>query len=329
MKESQWCEEEEEEVGTDSDGSISPENTHPPHLAPSIERSISGSSSVGPSSIYPSTESPGRIEATPFWTRLDTTPIDPVPVPSEGVELLEPAGPMAIRPGLIPGRSGGLGGPPPPDGRFFSNPLNLRAVLTGIGDGYMSPEYPSQLGNLSPLHPVYKDHRTMGGDAQTPGSNPPGVAAELLGPSLSVPPAVTQIHNDPGLGTEYGCRPSLPWSSSSVFSAELMAYDDLMRDIGTAQYLGTEMREPLPPPFAHPSMSANGDMGINGSGSSTDGYRWQGAPHHGTHEPAQTSPLFGHLYPGQPRYGADRVSAQQAYGSREGQWPTGSITDYK
>jgi len=320
LKEARWFEEEE---GGESYGSTSFENTPSPQSAPSVERSTSGSSS-----IYPAAEDHNDInEVTPIQSTLNTTTVDEVTqlAPSKPQPLgpLESAGPTAVQPNFVPGKPGGP--PPPPDGRFFNNPLNLRAIITGSSDGYRSPGPPSRLDTLSPL-------RYLHGDRLIPGGGPPGLKPmEGLRSPFSAPhPLPTQPSDGPGLGMEYGNgRQSAP-SSSSVLPAELIAYNDLMMDIGTAQCLGVETQEPaLPAPFANPSMPTNDGWDIDSSGSGTNGYQWQEVSHNVLHDPPQTMSPFGHLQQGQPSCGVGYMSAQQVHTNSLGQWPAGGITDYK
>jgi len=326
-EEARWFEEEAEE--SDPYDSTSLENTPSIRSVPSMGRSTSGSSS-----IYPSAESSDGVEGVTSTRTYSNTTMDdevtrlappkPESVPglSGAVGPLESAGPVTVRPGLIPERSGGIGGPPPPDGRFFNNPLNLRTIMTGTGDGYRSPEPPSRRDTLSP-----RRHPGLDGGPPVSGLNPSEIAAEQLRQSSSVPqPAVTQPP-DLGMDGGYGAPPVS--SSSLVLPVELMVYNDLMVDIGTAQYLGAEMREPGPPPFAYPPMPVNGGRGVNGFGSNTNGYRWEDFPRHATHEPPQTVPSVWYPQQDQPYRGGDHTSAQHAHTGYEGQWPTSGIVDYK
>jgi len=123
---------------------------------------------------------------------------------------------------------------------------------------------------------------------------------------------------------EYVCGQRPPLSTSSVLPAELMVYNDLVMDIGTAQYLDSEMRESAPPALLSLSVPTDGGGGTNATGSSTNGYPWQGVPH----EPPRTISSFEYPRPGQTSYGADRTSAQQADTNFEGEWPPGGITDF-
>lgn len=316
-----------DEGGSDSYHSTSFENTPSLQSVLSVERSTSGSSSV-----YPSAESSDGIEeVTPTRTRLDTTadggitraaPTNPESVPRQNgaVEPLESAGPAVIRPGPVPGKPGD--GPPPPDGRFFSDPLNLRTIMTGTGDGYRSPEPPSRRNAFSPP----RHHQTLGGSLPVSRLNPPEMAA----PSFSVPqPVMTQPPNEPGLGTGQGYGSLPPLSSSLVLPVELMVYNDLMVDIGTAQYLGVEMQGPGPSPFAHPPMPAHDGRGVDGFGSHANGYRWEDPSHRVTNEPPQVVPSFWYAQQDRPYHGVDHAPARQAYAGNEGQWPANGIVDYK
>jgi len=198
--------------------------------------------------------------------------------------------------------------------------------MTGSGDGYRSPEPPSRLATISP--PFYSLHRgrqPLGGPSNS-GYNPSGVTMERPGPSFSAQqPATTQSPNNPGFGTGLGCGPPPALSNSSVLPVELMAYNDLMMDICTAQYLGAELQAPGPPPFVHPTMSTNNGGGVDGFGSNINAYQWQGASQN-VHELPQTMPPFGYPQPGQPQM---QATAQQTGTNFGGQWPTGSITDYE
>lgn len=320
LKEARWFEE-EEAGGTDSCDSASTENTPLPQSVPLVERSTSGSSS-----IHTSNASPNTTEVTPTRSSLNTTAVDkvtqlapsklePVPGLNTTVEPLESGGPSTVQPDLIPGKSAGSGGPPPPDGRFFNSPLNLRTIMTGAGDGYRSPDPPSRLGTLSPLYRMHNEHPALGGGPTVSGFNPSEMATGMLKPSFSVPRSTTtQPPNGPGLNAEYGYGvPPPPLPNSSVLPAELMVYNDLMMDIGTAQYLGREMRELGPSPFVHPSVPTNDGRGVDGSSWGTNGYQRQGVSHHMAHEPPQAMSSFGYPQPGQPHYEVGHVSAQQMH----------------
>jgi len=325
-EEAQWFEEEEGEgaEGSDSYGSTSFENTPSLHSVPSLERSASGSSSI----IYASAESSDGIEeVTPTRARSNVTADDEitrlappkpksVPGASGAIGPSESAGQAAVRPGFVPGKPRGLGAPPPPDGRFFNNPLNLRTIMTGAGDGYRSPEPQSRRDALSPP----RHCPTMNG------LNPSGTAAEQSQPPFSVPqPVVTQPPNDPvGRWMEHGYGLPPPPSSSLVLPVELMAYNDLMVDIGTAQYLGAGMR----PPFAHPPMPANGGRGANDFSSNVNGHQREDFPQRVAHEPPQVVPPFWHPQQDRPHRGVDYASAQQTHAGHEGQWPVSGTVDY-
>ena len=299
LKEARWFEEEE---GSNSYGSTSFGNTPSPQSVPSLGRSTSGSSS-----IYPATGSPNSIE---------------VPLPGRTAEpSVESAGPGDAQRGLIPENPGKPGGPPPPDGRFFNDPRSLRTILTGTEDGYRSPEPPSRLDTLSPLRHVHLERPMFSG-------GPTGMnqaLMERLRPSPSVTqPVAAQPPGGPGPGIEHGCGPPPPSSNSSVLPAELMFYNDLVMDIGIAQYLGSEVRERAPPPPINLSMS----RGDDGSGSYANGYQWQGVSHHASQEPPQAT-SFGCPQPGWPSCGTNDISAQQPHASFDGQWLSGGITDFR
>lgn len=311
LKEARWFDKEEDE-GTDSYDSTSFENTPSPSSVPSVERSTPGSSS-----IYPTTEDPDGIE--------ELTPVQT----SKAMKSLDSAGQTAVQPSLIPGKPGGSpGGPPPPDERFFNDPRNLRTIITGTGDGYRSPELPSRLDTHSPLHHLPMDRPML--DGGPTGLSPSEILTERLRTPFSVPqPVATNPPDDSGLGMEYGYGQPPPLSNSSVFPAELMVYNDLVMDIGTAQYLGLEMIDQTTPPLVNLSMMTGDGGGISGTGSSANGYQWQGVPHHVPHEPPQTKSSFGYPQPGQPSYGVGYISAQQTGTDFEGQWPPGGITDFE
>ena len=317
-------------MAPDSHSSMSSENTFSPQSVPSVERSTSGSSSIYPSAGSPrSTEgvapvrTSSKITAIDKATQLAPPGPEPIPGPSKAVGPLETTGPTAVQPGLIPGKPGGLNGPPPPDRRFFNNPLTIRTIMTGTGDGYRSPEPPSRLGSLSPLHHAHKDRPIM------PGLEQSGMVTERFGQSSGPQPVATQSTNDPGLRTEPRYGPPPPSSNSSVLPVELMAYNDLMVNIGTAQYLGTEMREPGPPPFAHPPMLVNDCGGVSAPGPSTNGYQWQDFSNSAMHESPQMVSSFEYPLQGQPYREAGQASTQQTPAGCGGQWPTRGITDYK
>lgn len=165
----------------------------------------------------------------------------------------------------------------------------------------------------------------MGGSPPVSGLNPP----EMTIPSFSVPqPVMTHLHSGPDLGMERGYGPSPPSSSSLVLPVELMVYNDLMVDIGTAHYLGAALREPGPPPFAHTPMPAHDGRGVGDSGSRTNGYRWEDSSYRVTNEPPQAVPSFWYAQQDQPYRGVDHAPARQAYAGNEGQWPASGIVDY-
>lgn len=322
--------EEGEEERTETHGSF--ENAPSLQSVPSIERPTSGSSST-----YPPVESPsGTKEATQIQKNLNTTGVDevarlapsepePIPGPSTAMGPSNSAGSAAAQPALVSGKPGGPGGPPPSDGRFFNDPLNLRTIMTGTSDGYRSPEPPSRLDTLSPLRHLH-NNRTMPGGGPT-GLNPSGVATERLRPSFSVPqPVGTQPPKDPGPSMEHGYGPPPPSSSSSVLPVELMVYNDLMMDIGTAQYLGAEKREPV----LYSPRPANDGGGINGFGFNANRYqRQEVSSYHVVYEPPQTVSSFGYPQPGQPSCGVGLMPAQQMHSNFGGQRPPGGMTDYK
>jgi hypothetical protein len=260
LKEVQWFEE-DEEGEADSCRSTSVENTPSPQSVPSVERSISGSSSNDPSAGSPdSAEEAASNRASPSTSAVN-----------EDVSA-------SVQPGFILGTSGG---PPPPGGRFFNNPANIRTLMTGSGDGYRSPEPPSRIDILPPL----RERAMAGGDPRNSGFHQSGMVTERTGQSFS---------DSPGPGMEHGCGSQPPLSSSLVLPAELMVYNELMMDISTGQYLGAEMQELVTRPFIHPSVSANDDGGVNGFGA--DGNPWQGM----VHEPWEGISSFGYPQPCQP-----------------------------
>lgn len=303
-----------EERETDSHRSTSFENTPSPWSVPSVERSTSGSSSSDlPAGSPDSSEGAAKTQMN-LGTAAANEVIQPGPGPMQITEQLKSAVPAAVQP---PGTSGGQSGPPPQEGRFFNNPMNIRTLMTGSGDGYRSPEPSCRLDTLSPLHHTYTE-RTMSSPMISGFDlSGTGTAAERTGPSTfsAHQPAVIQPPNNPGPGMEYGYEALL--SSSSVLPAELMVYNDLMMDLGTGQYLGNEAEGPGPLPFTHPSV--DGDTGING-------YQWQGMSQH---IPQQEISTFGYPQPGQPHHGVNQASEQQAGTSFGGQWPTRGIVDYR
>jgi len=198
--------------------------------------------------------------------------------------------------------------------------------MTGSGDGYRSPEPPSRLATISPFYSLHRERESLGGPSNS-GYNPSGVTMERPGPSFSAQqPATTQSPNSPGFGTGLGCGRLPALSNSSVLPVELMVYNDLMMDIGTAQYLGAELQPLGPPPFVRPTMSTNGGGGVDPFGSNINAYQWQGASQN-VHGLPQTTPPFGYPQPGQPH--GMQATAQQIGTSFGGQWPIGSITDYE
>ena len=307
LKEGQWFEEDEER----ETGLTSFENTPSPRSVPSVERSISETSTSDPSSWSPgSTEGAAPVRTSPHTAAAkEVTHPEHVPGPIEFTEPLKASVPASVRPG----------GPPPPQGRFFHNPVNIRTLMTGSGDGYRSPEPPSRLDSLSPLRHPYRERETLGGGPTNTGFHLSGMAAEQTGPPFCVrQPVVTQSPNDSvlGMGCGYGSWP--PFSSSSVLPAELMVYNDLMMDLGTGQYLGTERQDLGLPASVHPPISANDGGGVNGFGMNE--YQWQGLT---VEELPQTVSPYG-SYP-QP----DHASGQKPGTSFGAQWPTGGTVDYK
>lgn len=252
-------------------------------------------------------------------TKNTTSRHEPVPGPNNAAVPLEPVGPTFVQPGPAPGKSGAPGGPPPPDGRFFNDPLNLRTMIIGTGDGYRSPEPPPRLNSLSPLIHAHKDRSMLGNGQRASGIDASETTPERLEWSTFAPqPTAAQPLNGPGPGTEYGYGPPLSSSNWSVLPAELMVYNDLMMDIGTAQYLGADIREQWPIPT-----DGNGD--VDGSNSSTDGYQWQSASYPVMQEPPQTLSSFGYPQQGHP----DHTSVEQTLADGKGQWHTGGIADYE
>lgn len=314
LKEGQWFEEDEER-GTDSNRSTSSENTPSPRSVPSVERTVSESSSNDLSD-----GSPGSIEEA-ARTSLNTAAANEATRPAPGpIGMTEAATPANVQPGnFISGTSGGPSGPPP-EGRFFHNPVNLRTLMTGSGDGYRSPEPATRLDAIFPHHHTDRERAVHGGSSTNSGFHPSGMATERTGPSFSAQqPAVTQSHSaGPGMGHGHGPRPLM--SNSLVLPAELMVYNELMMDIGTGQYLGAEMGNLGLPPFI-------GGGGINGLG--TNGHQWQGISQNLVHEPPQAISSFGYPQPSQPHHGVDRTSGQQTGVTFGGQWHTGGTIDYR
>lgn len=325
LKEGQWSE--DEERGTDSYPPTSFENTPSPQSVPSVERSMSESSSGDPSdwSIGSTEEAaPTRISLHTAAAKEVSQPTPSQPVPMRVTEPSTAAVPATVQPGLFPRGPGGL---PQPEGRFFNNPANIRTLVTGSGDGYRSPVPPSRAETLFPLYHMHRERVTPGVRPTNPGFDLSGMAAESTGPSFSAQWAdVTQTTNSPGLGTDYGCGPWPPLSSSSVLPAELMAYNDLMMDIGIGQYLGTGVRDLEPPPFIHPSTTTNESGGVNDFG--MNGHQWQDTSQHMMRELPQTVSSLGYPQPSGPDHEGGHTSGQQAGASFGGQWPSGGITDY-
>lgn len=319
----------EDETAAGSYGSTSFENTPSPQSVPSVERSVSESSSHNPS-----VGSPDITKAAPTRLGIDTvmaseeprlapSKADPGPGSVRTMEQPKATVPTTFQPGSAQGTHSGSGGPPPPGGKFFSNPANLRTLMTGSGDGYRSPEPPSRLATISPFYSLHRERAPLGGGPPNSGYNPSGAVMERPGPSFTAQQPVTaQSPNSPGFGMGLGCGPPLALSNSSVLPVELMVYNDLMMDIGTAQYLGAGLQGP--PSFVHPTMSTNDGGGV---GSNINAYQWQGASQNVYGLP-QTMPPFGCPQPGQPQHGM-QATAQQMGTSFGGQWPTGSITDYE
>jgi hypothetical protein len=333
LKEAQWSEDDEER-GTDSYGSASFENTPSPPLIPSVERSISGSSSNDLS-----VGSPGSLEevistrAGPSATKINEasrpapSKREPGPGPGKIMEPTKSPAPGIAQSSFIPGISTGT---PPPKGRFFNNPVNLRTLMTGSGDGYRSPEPPSRSDTFSPLH-IPREPQTFGGGPTNPRPHLPGAGTGQPGPTFYTQPAplATQSSSNPGLGMGYGYGSLPPSSRSSVLPPELVAYNDLMVDIGIAQYLGTGMRDVGSPPSVHPSMPPGYGGGTDSFGSNVNGDRLEGFSQHTTDELLQTISPFEHSQLGQLHVVADHASAQRAGSGFEGQWPTGGTVDYK
>ena len=337
LKEARWFDD-DEETEADFYDSTSFENTPSPQSVPSVERSASGSSSNDPSAW-----SPGSVEdVAPMRFHTNTVLANEVPrlAPSEpkpglgsinGVEPLKASAPTQSD--SISETPGGSSGPPPQGGRFFSNPTNLRTLMTGSGDGYRSPEPPSCLDTLSPLYSrsLHRQGPAPGGGSTSSRLNPQGTSVKQSGPSFSAQqPVMTRSPNGPGFnaGYGYGLPPASP--SSSVLPAELMVYNDLMMDIGTAQYLGSEMQDLRSPPFAHPSMLTNSNEGANGFGSSADGYQWPGASQHVMmHGAPQPTLSFDFSQSGQSHHGVAQTSAQRGGTNSGEQWPAGGVTDYE
>lgn len=317
-----WRSEEDEETESNSYGSTSFENTPSSPSIPSVERSISGSSSSHLSPVSPSSVEeaiPTRIDQSPIMVGeiTQTTPSEPgaIPGPENTTGSFEPSAPMDVGSSFIPGG--------PPDGRFFNNPVSIRTLMTGSGDGYRSPEPPSRLQSLYPLHHLRRESTRADGGPTNSGSRLPETATDWPGPSLTATLPTRGLGFDPERG--YGQLP--PLQNSSVLPAELMVYNDLMVDISTAQYLGTWMQDLGAPPFAHPTMSANsggGDFDL-----SSNWYQLESVSQPVIHEPPSMMRSVGCPSPGSQCRGVNQSFAGQAGTGFGGQRSPGGIRDYK
>jgi len=101
-------------------------------------------------------------------------------------------------------------------------------------------------------------------------------------------------------------------------------YNDLMMDLGTGQYLGTELGDlgRVHPPFIHPSTPANDCGGVNNGVGGMNGYQPL------AQEPSQTVSSFDYPQSCQPHRGVGHTSGQSTSTGFEGQRPTGGIVDY-
>lgn len=295
-----------------------------------MERSVSESSSNDPSAGSLGSVESLNPSATSEITRPAPPKSEPGPEPMRITEPLGAAVPASFQPGLISRTSGEPGSAPPPEGKFFNNPANIRTLITGSGDGYRSPEPPYRLDILPLLHHRHKEREMAHGNSTNYGFHPSGMATERTEPPFSTQQAVvSQPQNGPGSGMDYGYGSLPALSSSLVLPAELMVYNDLMMNISTGQYLGAGIQDLGPPPFTHPPAPMNPGGGFTGL-VANDVNQWQGisrgivAP-----EPSERNSPFGYPQPFQPHYGLDRNSGQQMGTSFVGQWPTGGTIDYK
>lgn len=109
--------------------------------------------------------------------------------------------------------------------------------MAGTGDECRSPEPSSRLDTLSPPHCLRKDPPIVDDDPTRLN------LSEMLRLRSSSQPVATQPPDGPGLGMEYGYGQPPPLLSSSVLSAELIVYNDLVIDIGAPQYLDSGVQE--------------------------------------------------------------------------------------
>ena len=182
---------------------------------------------------------------------------------------------------------------------------------------------------VEPLESAAPTTVGVGGELTDSGIHLPETAMEPPGPSFTAPQLATTLPaSGPGFDPELGYGQLPPLASSSVLPAELMVYNDLIMDIGTAQYLGTGVQDLGSHQFAYPTISANGDSGDFGW--SSNGYQWEGISEPVIHRPTSTMPsTFGYHQPGPQHCGANQFSAEQNDVDLVGQWSPGGIRNYK
>ena len=190
----------------------------------------------------------------------------------------------------------------------------------------LEPAIPTAIGPSSSLHHLHEERPTVGGGPTNSGILPE-TATEPPGPSFTAPQPTTTLPAsglslDPELG--YGQLP--PLASSSVLPAELMVYNDLMMDIGTAQYLGTGVQDLGSPQFAYPTVSANGNGGDFGS--SSNWYQLESVSQPVIQLPSMMRSA-GYPPPDSQYRGMNQSFPGQTGTGFGGQWSPGGIRDYE
>jgi hypothetical protein len=158
------------------------------------------------------------------------------------------------------------------------------------------------------------------------GLDPSEILAERLRSSISTPcqPVATPTSRRP-----WSLYEALVWTTGTIVLVGVTCRLAVMVYSTTSRWIlgqrntrargcgGRSLRRSLSLPTP-----TDGGGGTNGAGSGTNGYQWQGVPHHVLHEPRQTISPFGYPQPGQPSYGVvAHIPAQQVDTDFEGQRP--------
>ena len=210
-------------------------------------------------------------------------------------------------------------------------PIRISKRTTTVNEiTQVTPSRPEPVPKIvEPLEPAAPTTFGVGGGLMNSGIHLPETATEPPGPSFTAPQLATTLPaSGPGFEPELGYGQLPPSASSSVLPAELMVYNDLIMDIGTAQCLGTGVQDLGSPQFTYPTISANVDGGDFGS--SSNWYQWEGVPQPVIDEPPSMMPsTFGYHQPGPQYYGVNQSFVEQMGAGFEGKRSPRGVVDYK